>query len=96
MAYVALGKALYDYVAQAEDELNLTEDDYLYILESDDPEWWKAKLRRLDEQGNPIQDDTEERAPLVSYPPTMSRRPNPSVSAAHFTIMKHRLKMNSP
>ncbi|TKY87982.1 hypothetical protein EX895_003078 [Sporisorium graminicola] len=60
MAYVALGKALYDYVAQAEDELNLTEDDYLYILESDDPEWWKAKLRRLAEDGTPIQDDSDE------------------------------------
>ena len=60
MAYVALCKALYDYVAQAEDELNLTEDDYLYILESDDPEWWKAKLRRLNEDGTPIQDDSDE------------------------------------
>lgn len=60
MAYVALCKALYDYVAQAEDELNLTEDDHLYILESDDPEWWKAKLRRLDEHGTPIQDDSDD------------------------------------
>ncbi|PWZ03492.1 hypothetical protein BCV70DRAFT_155088 [Testicularia cyperi] len=60
MAYVALGKALYDYVAQAEDELSLTEDDYLYILESDDPEWWKAKLRRLDQDGTPLQDDSDE------------------------------------
>lgn len=60
MAYVALCKALYDYVAQAEDELNLSEDDYLYILESDDSEWWKAKLRRLNEDGTPIQDDPDE------------------------------------
>ena len=60
MAYVALCKALYDYVAQAEDELNLTEDDYLYILESDDPEWWKAKLRRLNQDGIPIDNDSEE------------------------------------
>lgn len=60
MAYVALCKALYDYVPQAEDELNLTEDDYLYILESDDPEWWKAKLRRLNEDGTPVQDDPDE------------------------------------
>ncbi|PWN52249.1 hypothetical protein IE53DRAFT_10601 [Violaceomyces palustris] len=62
MAYVALCKALYDYTAQAEDELSLTEDDTLYILEADDPEWWKAKLRRLNEDGTPVQDQTDEEA----------------------------------
>lgn len=45
MAYVQLAKALYDYEAQAEDELTLKEDDVLYILEADDPEWYKAKVK---------------------------------------------------
>ncbi|CAO1618113.1 unnamed protein product [Parajaminaea phylloscopi] len=57
MAYVQLAKALYDYEAQAEDELSLKEDDTLYILEADDPEWFKAKLRRLNPDGTPVDDD---------------------------------------
>lgn len=70
MAYVALCKALYDYTAQSPDELSLTEDDTLYILESDDPEWWKAKLRRLNEDGTPVQDEsTEEADGLVGLVP---------------------------
>ncbi|PWN26743.1 hypothetical protein BDZ90DRAFT_232859 [Jaminaea rosea] len=57
MAYVQLAKALYDYEAQAEDELTLKEDDVLYILEADDPEWYKAKLKSeggADEQEGPV------------------------------------------
>lgn len=54
MSYVAIGKALYDYTAQAEDELNLTEDEGLYILDNSDPEWWKAKRRPpIDANGHP-------------------------------------------
>lgn len=60
MAYVQLAKALYDYEAQAEDELNLKEDDSLYILEADDAEWFKAKIRRLNEDGTPIEQSDEE------------------------------------
>ncbi|PWN42572.1 hypothetical protein IE81DRAFT_301880 [Ceraceosorus guamensis] len=45
MAYVSLSKALYDYAATAEDELNLKEDDLLYIIDASDTEWWKAKLK---------------------------------------------------
>ncbi|CAD6924658.1 unnamed protein product [Tilletia controversa] len=48
MAYVAYCKALYDYAAQAADELTLAEDDVLYVLENDDAEWWKAKVRNPD------------------------------------------------
>ncbi|KAK0569100.1 cytoskeletal protein binding protein [Tilletia horrida] len=50
MAYVAYCKALYDYAAQAADELALAEDDVLYILENDDAEWWKAKLKKPDSE----------------------------------------------
>lgn len=45
MAYVSLCKALYDYTATAEDELSFTEDALLYVVEAEDPEWWKAKLK---------------------------------------------------
>ncbi|CAG8525283.1 6604_t:CDS:10, partial [Racocetra fulgida] len=37
--------ALYDYTAQNDDEISFKEDDILYILENDDDEWWKAKLK---------------------------------------------------
>lgn len=60
MAYVQLAKALYDYEAQAEDELNLKEDDSLYILEADDADWFKAKIRRLNPDGTPIDQPDEE------------------------------------
>lgn len=33
-----LARALYDYKASAEDELNLNEDDVLFVLSDDDPE----------------------------------------------------------
>lgn len=54
MAYVSLCKALYDYTATAEDELTFTEDAFLYVVEADDDEWWKAKLKTgddVDDQG---------------------------------------------
>lgn len=45
MAYVSLCRALYDYTASAEDELSFAEDALLYVVEADDEEWWKAKLK---------------------------------------------------
>lgn len=45
MSYTSICKVVYDYTAQAEDELTLTEDAYVYILDASDPEWWKAKHR---------------------------------------------------
>ncbi|KAK6457702.1 SH3 domain protein [Scheffersomyces xylosifermentans] len=46
--YIGVYKALYEYAAQAEEELNLQPDDLLYLLErSDIDEWWKVKKRVL-------------------------------------------------
>ncbi|ORX59383.1 hypothetical protein DM01DRAFT_1184680 [Hesseltinella vesiculosa] len=45
MKYINICKALYDYTPQADDELEIREDDVLYILENDDPEWLKAQLK---------------------------------------------------
>ncbi|KAJ9095800.1 hypothetical protein QFC19_007414 [Naganishia cerealis] len=46
MAYVAVAKALYDYEAQdPQDELSFKEDQVLYILEKEDDQWWKAKIK---------------------------------------------------
>ncbi|KAJ9096055.1 hypothetical protein QFC21_005420 [Naganishia friedmannii] len=46
MAYVAVAKALYDYEAQdPQDELSFKEGQVLYILEKEDEQWWKAKIK---------------------------------------------------
>ncbi|KAF3987580.1 hypothetical protein FT663_04397 [Candidozyma haemuli var. vulneris] len=46
--YIGVYKALYDYPAQAEEELTIQQDDLLYLLEkSDIDDWWKAKKRVL-------------------------------------------------
>lgn len=60
MAYVQVAKVLYDYEAQGEDELNLKEDDSLYILEHDDADWFKAQLRRLNPDGTPVEQADED------------------------------------
>lgn len=46
MKYVAICVALYDYQAQVDDEeLSFNADDVLYILENNDPDWYKAQLK---------------------------------------------------
>ncbi|WVN87949.1 uncharacterized protein L203_103146 [Cryptococcus depauperatus CBS 7841] len=46
MAYVAVAKALYDYTPQdPETELAFAEDQILYIIDKEDDEWWKSKLK---------------------------------------------------
>lgn len=46
--YIGVYKALYDYPAQAEEELTIQQDDLLYLLEKlDIDDWWKAKKRVL-------------------------------------------------
>lgn len=46
--YIGVYKALYDYQAQAEEELTIQQDDLLYLLEKlDIDDWWKAKKRVL-------------------------------------------------
>lgn len=46
--YIGVYKAVYDYTAQAEEELTIKTDDLLYLLEkSDIDEWWKVKKRVL-------------------------------------------------
>ncbi|CAG8625192.1 10688_t:CDS:10 [Funneliformis caledonium] len=49
--YVSICIALYDYTAQTDDELSFHEDDVLYILENDEEDWWKAKLKSANTEG---------------------------------------------
>ncbi|KAF9129268.1 cytoskeletal protein binding protein, partial [Linnemannia schmuckeri] len=54
MPFLKICVALYDYEANTEEELTIKENDVLYILEDDDPEWWKAKLKTADPSENLI------------------------------------------
>lgn len=48
LLYIGVFKAVYDYTAQADEELSLTVGDLLYLLEkSDIDDWWKVKKRVL-------------------------------------------------
>ena len=44
--YIGVYRALFDYDAQADEELSIREGDLLYLLEkSDIDEWWNVKKR---------------------------------------------------
>lgn len=44
--YIDVYRALYDYAAQSDEELNINADDLLYLLEkSTVDDWWKVKKR---------------------------------------------------
>lgn len=48
--YIGVYKAVYDYTAQADEELSIHAEDLLYLLEkSTIDEWWKVKKRVLPE-----------------------------------------------
>jgi hypothetical protein len=48
MGFVGVYTAVYDYQPQAEGELEIHENDLLYILDKDDDDWWKAKKKATD------------------------------------------------
>ncbi|KAF9361689.1 cytoskeletal protein binding protein [Mortierella sp. NVP85] len=48
MPFLSVRVALYNYEANTEQELSIKKNDILYILENDDPHWWKAKLKTAD------------------------------------------------
>ncbi|KAI5963343.1 SLA1 [Candida pseudojiufengensis] len=59
MSYIGVYKAVYDYDAQADEELTIAADDLLYLLEkSDIDEWWKVK-KRVIATGNEIVDEPQ-------------------------------------
>ena len=41
-------RAVFNYNAEEEDELSFSEGDILYVLDSSDPDWWKARCRGLE------------------------------------------------
>jgi len=63
--YVNICIALYDYTAHTDDELTFHEDDVLYILENDDEDWWKAKLKSTNTEGEGSENSEEHSIGLV-------------------------------
>ncbi|TFK55671.1 hypothetical protein OE88DRAFT_1652089 [Heliocybe sulcata] len=51
--YLAVLKASYDYEPQAEDEIEVKEDQLLFLLEKTDDDWWRVKCKsdNPDEEG---------------------------------------------
>ncbi|KAG1754074.1 uncharacterized protein EDB91DRAFT_435371 [Suillus paluster] len=43
--YLAVLKAFYDYEPQSEDELAITENQIVFLLERTDDDWWKVKIK---------------------------------------------------
>jgi uncharacterized protein YegJ (DUF2314 family) len=40
---VAISTAVYDYEAQAEEELSLKEGETVYVIENEDSDWWLVR-----------------------------------------------------
>lgn len=45
MKYVAVCTALYDYDAQAAEEVSIKENDILYVVDNSDPSWLEVQLK---------------------------------------------------
>lgn len=48
MGFAGVYTAVYDYQPQAQGELEIHENDLLYVLDKDDDDWWKAKKKAAD------------------------------------------------
>ncbi|GAA5940102.1 cytoskeletal protein-binding protein SLA1 [Sporobolomyces koalae] len=51
--HLALAKVEFDYDAQTEDELTVREDEVVWVLEDDDPDWHKVKTKTSDPSAVP-------------------------------------------
>ena len=54
MKYSAICIALYDYQAQGDEEISFSADSVLYILDKEDPDWYKAQLKVPVNQDGPV------------------------------------------
>ncbi|CAO3638462.1 unnamed protein product [Cunninghamella blakesleeana] len=47
MKYLQVCQVLYDYEARTSEEINIQENDTVYIIEKEDDDWWKAELKQV-------------------------------------------------
>jgi hypothetical protein len=50
MTYLSLVKAAYDYTAQADDELTITENSLYFVLDNSDSDWTKVRVKSDQEE----------------------------------------------
>lgn len=88
MAFIGVYTAVYDYQPQAEGELEIHENDLLYVLDKDDDDWWKAKKKAA---------DPEDEEPVGLVPNNYVREVRGCLSVrSHSTIMNDRYSMIFP
>ena len=45
MPFIDIARALFAYSSQSTDELSIEEDDFLYVLEKGEDDWWRVKKK---------------------------------------------------
>jgi len=54
MPFIDISRALFAYSPQSSDELQIEEDDLLYVLEKGDDDWWKVKKKVPGDDDGPV------------------------------------------
>ncbi|ODQ79281.1 hypothetical protein BABINDRAFT_37873 [Babjeviella inositovora NRRL Y-12698] len=72
MSFIGIYKAIYDYAPQSPDELALTQDDVLYLLEkSDTDDWWTVKKHIPASQSSPDEPEPSGLVPCTYIEPAI-------------------------
>jgi hypothetical protein len=54
MSFIDIARAIYAYTAASPDELTISENDLLYVLEKGDDDWWKVKQKVQGDDDGPV------------------------------------------
>jgi len=54
MPFIDIARAIFAYSPQSTDELAIQEDDFLYVLEKGEDDWWKVKKKIEGDDDGPL------------------------------------------
>jgi hypothetical protein len=54
MPFLDIARAIFAYTAASTDELNIEENDLLYVLEKGEDDWWKVKKKVNGDDDGPV------------------------------------------
>lgn len=54
MPFIDIARAIFAYAPQSTDELAIEENDFLYVLEKGDDDWWKVKKKVDGDDDGPL------------------------------------------
>jgi actin cytoskeleton-regulatory complex protein SLA1 len=54
MPFLDIARAIYAYTAASADELNIEDNDLLYVLEKGEDDWWKVKKKITGDDDGPV------------------------------------------